>query len=68
MISEAWADLGGGLAPPERRARGQLVPRGPHVLHSFDPASGYCACGLRDDGRVGDGTPAARNPETAETP
>ncbi|GAA3654468.1 hypothetical protein GCM10022202_13240 [Microbacterium marinilacus] len=59
VISEAYADLGGGLAsPPPRPVRSRLAPR-PSQPHAHDyGASGYCACGLRDTGEVAIGSPA----------
>jgi hypothetical protein len=60
--SNAYAELGGGLgggirlAPRPAPARIQSVRT---HRHSFDPVSGWCGCGRRDDGR------AAGRPESA---
>ncbi len=53
-MSETYADLGGGsVRVSDQCLRGRR--------HRYDPTSGYCAgCGRRDDGHIGDGTPAAR--------
>lgn len=54
-MSEIYRDLGGGptVEPHRECVSGRR--------HRYDSTSGYCtACGRRDDGRVVDGTPAAR--------
>lgn len=71
-VSEAYADLGGGLratqstagqgspdsaSPP---AQPTTAPSGACVSHLFNPVSGWCGCGLRDDGKVAEGSPAWR--------
>lgn len=56
-MSETYADLGG-AAPPQQRA----CPIG--RTHRFDPVSGYCGCGRRDDGRLAPGSPASRAQST----
>lgn len=65
-ISPAYADLGGGLdpsnAPPPRR-ESRAVDRNPGRVceqHMFDPVSGWCGCGIRDDGKLAEGSPAWR--------
>lgn len=52
MISEAYADLGG-LTPSARPSRSGHA-------HLFDPSSGWCGCGIRDDGQIAEGSPAWR--------
>lgn len=70
MISEAWADLGGGIATahgqvghlphlPGRPDDADASPAPPHN-HMYNPVSGWCGCGLRDDGQVAEGSPAWR--------
>lgn len=67
--SEAWADLGGIVESDElptprptrpRRARRIDDPRPVHEEHMFDPDSGWCTCGVRDDGADAFGSPAWR--------
>lgn len=53
MVSGAYADLGGAVTPYR-----SPCPVGPQ--HRFHPASGWCGCGLRDDGRIAEGSPAWR--------
>jgi hypothetical protein len=65
-ISPTYADLGGGVdAPlPRRRVReSRTIDRSPGRVcdqHMFDPVSGWCGCGLRDDGQCAPGSPAWR--------
>lgn len=68
-VSEAYADLGGLTAPPPRRPRPRsryestAVDYSPGRVcerHMFDPTSGWCSCGTRDDGEIADGSPAWR--------
>lgn len=53
MTSETYADLGGGV---------ESETRPPSLLashrHRFDPFSGWCGCGTRDDGSLADYSPA----------
>lgn len=77
-ISEAYADLGGGLQSPPtpafRQADTSEVPRpvgtpaGVCEQHLFDPVSGWCGCGIRDDGRLAEGSPAWRAAVEARMP
>lgn len=66
MISETYADLGGGIGTAMRRAerprmRPAARPAGAVcVQHMFDPVSGWCGCGIRDDGKLAEGSPAWR--------
>lgn len=70
MVSEAYADLGGGLRsaqPLPRATRGVVahhpIDRSPGRVcntHMYDPVSGWCGCGLRDDGKLAEGSPAWR--------
>lgn len=54
MTSETYADLGGGAVASEMRpAFGHDGHR-----HRFDPLSGWCVCGTRDDGQVAEYSPA----------
>lgn len=61
MISEAYADLGGGLGSIGRTAPrshpGGAVKRSEHE-HDFDTTSGWCECGRRDTGEIAPGAPA----------
>ncbi len=66
-ISPTYADLGGGLgSPPPRQKRERVsltIDRAPGRVcdqHLFDPVSGWCGCGLRDDGQTAPGSPAWR--------
>lgn len=69
-VSEAYADLGGGLsratAATDAPRRFNMVEAketpGLHALgwHMFDPISGWCGCGQRDDGATAPGSPAWR--------
>ena len=54
-VSEAYADLGGGVAS----AATNPSPANRH-RHRFDQTSGYCGCGRRDDGALAPGSPAWR--------
>lgn len=54
-MSETYSDLGGGTTATPPRSE---CPTGRR--HRYDPTSGYCGCGRRDDGRVAPGSPAAR--------
>lgn len=62
--SAAYADLGGGTSTAEVPAhRSRPVDRSPGWIcpqHLFDPLSGWCGCGLRDDGQTAPGSPAWR--------
>lgn len=68
-VSETYADLGGGLrstpAPTVRAERvhlpsAQRTPGAVCERHLFDPVSGWCGCGTRDDGKLAEGSPAWR--------
>lgn len=68
VISETYADLGGlvgsQIAPctPRERAS-RTIDRSPGRVcdrHLFDPVSGWCGCGVRDDGKLAEGSPAWR--------
>lgn len=71
-ISPTYADLGGGLASAAQPGTTQprdvrhtdtiLTGRPPGVCteHMFDPVSGWCSCGIRDDGKLAEGSPAWR--------
>lgn len=64
-ISETYADLGGLTAPPATRSRwgSRDIDRSPGVVcaqHMFNPVSGWCGCGTRDDGKLAEGSPAWR--------
>lgn len=68
-ISESYADLGGGLqslqtpaAAPSVRLQRVARPSTPATCsgHLFDPVSGWCGCGIRDDGKLAEGSPAWR--------
>ncbi|SDL30250.1 hypothetical protein [Microbacterium azadirachtae] len=64
-VSTAYAELGGGTGPAaERRTRrSTTIDRAPGRIcarHMFDPVSGWCGCGLRDDGQTAPGSPAWR--------
>lgn len=66
-ISQAYAELGGGVNSPSPRRRRQFATRAPSVSpgevcdeHMFDPVSGWCGCGIRDDGAIAPGSPAWR--------
>lgn len=60
-ISAAYADLGGGLATAARAVSPLPAPQAPPVCsHMFDQVSGWCGCGLRDDGAIAPGSPAWR--------
>ncbi|GAA2533202.1 hypothetical protein GCM10009860_11550 [Microbacterium mitrae] len=71
-VSEAYADLGGGLSAAQDashqgspnsaypEAQPSSAPSGVCVSHLFNPVSGWCGCGLRDDGKVAEGSPAWR--------
>lgn len=56
--SSAYAELGGGigsaalLQPRRRSGRASITVDAPAHRHSFDPVSGWCGCGRRDDGRT----------------
>lgn len=59
--------LAGGLeSPPERLAAPGAAHLGmpphppPGTRHDFDPISGWCPCGLRDDGKTVPGSPVRR--------
>lgn len=70
--SRAYAELGGAVdghpMPPRIRPRGRVWPSttidpNPGRVcdhHLFDPQSGWCGCGLRDDGQTAPGSPAWR--------
>ncbi len=69
MTSEAWADLGGGIRdyqPRPRRVTRTLDPT--KHEHEFSSLSGWCYCGLRDDGAICEGTPAAKQRTQREEP
>ncbi|MDF2047286.1 hypothetical protein P2P98_14055 [Microbacterium sp. Kw_RZR3] len=51
MTSETYADLGGGVGSDFR-------PAAAGHRHRFDPLSGWCGCGTRDDGTLADYSPA----------
>ncbi|MDQ1084186.1 MULTISPECIES: hypothetical protein [Microbacterium] len=51
MNSETYADLGGVSARST-----PLVVNGHR--HRYDPLSGWCGCGTRDDGMLAEGSPA----------
>lgn len=67
-VSETYADLGGGIAVDERFELVTLTSTpvapvqapGVCVHHRFDPISGWCGCGTRDDGSLAEGSPAWR--------
>lgn len=78
--SDAYADLGGGLQGMHRPGRHTptsrpITPTAGTVCtrHLFDPVSGWCGCGTRDDGKLAEGSPAwraaveRRMPETGGT-
>lgn len=54
--STAWTDLGGGQ--PAVHSVGITAK---HRRHRFSPTSGWCACGLRDDGQLAEYSPAWRD-------
>lgn len=56
-MSEAWADIGGGRQSPLLRVG--LTAK--HPRHRFDTGSGWCSCGLRDDGQAAEYSPAWRD-------
>jgi hypothetical protein len=62
-ISEAYADLGGGITDspdyPSKTTHHECI---------FDPASGWCGCGRRDDGSVAEGSPAWRSARASSPP
>jgi len=60
-MSETYADLGGGIGTTR-------PPAAPGHRHRFDALSGWCGCGVRDDGALAPGSPAwrdAHRPEVA---
>lgn len=71
-ISPAYAELGGGIYAPPRiqrkhpplpSARGRPAGSSPGQVcssHMYDPVSGWCGCGIRDDGKLAEGSPAWR--------
>lgn len=71
--SPAYDDLGGMHAPTGRRRRSyrypsRLIDPSPGKVcqnHIFDPQSGWCSCGTRDDGRLAPGSPAEREANAA---
>lgn len=68
VISETYADLGGlvgsQIAPCTPRERvSRTIDRSPGRVcdrHMFDSVSGWCGCGIRDDGKLAEGSPAWR--------
>lgn len=70
MVSETYADLGGGLSATsggKSYSRSERVSRTVDTSHGrvcdrhlFDPVSGWCGCGTRDDGKLAEGSPAWR--------
>lgn len=64
-MSETYADLGGGIRSYTQRPAARIVPQRarhsdePHVCR-FEQPSGYCACGIRDDGTLAEDSPAWR--------
>lgn len=73
-VSAAYADLGGGLVSPPsapRHRESRTVDRAPGLVcerHMFDPVSGWCGCGNRDDGKLAEGSPAWRAALEARMP
>lgn len=76
-VSEAYAELGGGLQSRQTLADSPGVHQpdisegsgsartlrpapGVCTEHLFDSASGWCGCGVRDDGKLAEGSPAWR--------
>lgn len=71
--SNAYAELGGLTAPPAPRPRWEShgIDRSPGVVcehHLFDPVSGWCGCGTRDDGKLAEGSPAWRDAVERQMP
>lgn len=59
-VSPAYAELGGGLSvTPLPTPSVSWTPPGT-CKHMFDPISGWCGCGRRDDGALAEGSPAWR--------
>jgi len=55
-MSTAWEELGGipsSTEPPKLTATTEpSAPAPPAHVHQFDLTSGWCACGIRDDGKT----------------
>ncbi|MBD3942808.1 hypothetical protein IF188_13995 [Microbacterium sp. NEAU-LLC] len=58
-ISEAYADLGGGIHTTQRETLPTFTPPA-GCRHLYDPISGWCGCGRRNDGKLAEGSPAWR--------
>ncbi|MGF6822416.1 hypothetical protein M2317_001320 [Microbacterium sp. ZKA21] len=66
-ISPTYADLGGGIGSTTQGKRSARISRTISPVpgrvcarHMFDPVSGWCGCGTRDDGALAEGSPAWR--------